>query len=111
MSERYIVKITAQAQTQMREIINYISYTLQAPVTARKILGLLERAITSLEQLPARMPLIEEEPWRSQGIRKLVVKNYLIYFYVTEATRTVQVLAVIYSARDQRHQLSKMDVE
>ena len=34
MPEKYTVKITQQAQEQIREIISYIRFTLQAPETA-----------------------------------------------------------------------------
>ena len=37
MSDRYTVKITPQAQKQVKEIVNYIRYTLQAPDTAVKM--------------------------------------------------------------------------
>jgi len=38
MADEYIVEITEQAQDQLREIVRYISCTLQAPDTAMKIL-------------------------------------------------------------------------
>ena len=38
MPEKYTVKITQQAQEQIREIISYIRFTLQAPETAMKML-------------------------------------------------------------------------
>ena len=87
MSEKYTVKITLQAQEQIREIISYIRFTLQAPETAMKMLDTLQEEIASLDQFPNRVPLTEEEPWRSQGIHKFPVKNYLIYFWVDEETK------------------------
>lgn len=109
MSEKYTVKITAQAHEQLREIVNYINYTLQAPGTAMKMLDLLEKEITSLALFPNRVPLTDEEPWHSQGIHKLPVKNYLVYFWIDEDAKTVQITGVIYGRRDQRHQLFNMD--
>ncbi len=38
------------------------------------------------------------------------VKNYLVYFWIDEETRSVQVTAVVYGRRDQRRQLSQMDL-
>ena len=108
MPEKYTVKITLQAQEQLREIISYIRFTLQAPGTARKMLDTLEEEIASLDQLPNRVPLTEEEPWHSQGIHKLSVKNYLVYFWVNEDTKTVQVIGIIYGRKDQRHALSNL---
>lgn len=109
MPEKYTVKITTQAQEQLKEMISYINYTLQARDTAMKMLDTLEKEIASLAQFPNRVPLTEEEPWHSQGIHKLPVKNYLIYFWVDEEAKKVQVIGIIYGRRDQRHQLSNLD--
>lgn len=43
MSEKYTVKITQQAQEQIREIVSYIRFTLQAPETAMKMLDTLAK--------------------------------------------------------------------
>ena len=110
MPEKYMVKITTQAQEQLKEIIHYINYSLQAPGTAMKMLDTLEKEIASLDQFPNRVPLTEEEPWHSQGIHKLPVKNYLVYFWVDEEAKKVQVIGIIYGRRDQRHQLSNLDM-
>lgn len=107
MPEKYTVKITQQAQEQIREIVSYIRFTLQAPETAMKMLDTLQEEIASLDQFPNRVPLTEEEPWRSQGIHKFPVKNYLIYFWVDEETKKVQIIGAVYGRKDQRHQLSK----
>ena len=109
MPEKYMVKITTQAQEQLKEMISYINYTLQARGTAMKMLDTLEKEIASLAQFPNRVPLTEEEPWHGQGIHKLPVKNYLIYFWVDEEAKKVQVIGIIYGRRDQRHQLSNLD--
>ena len=39
----YQIKLTKQAQEQMREIFSYIRYTLQAPETAMHMLEILDR--------------------------------------------------------------------
>lgn len=103
----YIVKITTQAEEQLQEIKKYINSELKAPKAALCLLDKIEHSISSLSQFPQRVKLTEEEPWRSYGIHKMPVKNFLVYFWIDE----VQVTAVIYSKRDQLKQLSKMDIE
>ncbi len=58
--------------------------------------------------MPKRHSLVDEEPWRTEGVRKIVVKNFLIYFWVDNENMRVQVTAVIYAKRDQMVQLAKM---
>lgn len=67
MPETHTVKLTHQAQEQLREIVRYIRYELQAPDTAMHMLDTLEREIASLAQFPKRVPLTEEEPGAVRG--------------------------------------------
>ena len=107
----YAIKITRQAQEQMREIVSYISEELKAPDAALHLLDILENAITSLAQMPQRIALTEEEPWRSNGIHKMPVKNFLVYFWIDEENTRVQVTAIVYVKRNQIRQLSNMEIE
>lgn len=111
MPDDYTIKVTELAQTQLHEIIHYVAYSLQAPVTAQRLLDTLENAISSLSQMPDRIALTEEEPWHSYGIHKMLVKNFLVYFWVNEAKKAVQITSVIYGRRDQAKQLLPMKIE
>lgn len=51
--------------------------------------------------------MTEEEPWHSYNVHKMTVKNFLVYFWIDEDARKVQVIAVIYNKRDQIDQLTK----
>ncbi|MFG6378837.1 MAG: type II toxin-antitoxin system RelE/ParE family toxin [Lachnospiraceae bacterium] len=111
MAETYIVKITSQAQQQIQEIIYYITYDLRAHDAALHLLNTLEDNFNSLTQFPQRIALMDEEPWHTKGIHRLPVKNFLVYFWIDESNKKVQITAVIYSKRDQLRQLSQMDME
>lgn len=110
MTKTYIVKITTQAQGQMREIIHYIASELKTPDAALHLLNALENAIVSLSHFPHRASLTDEEPWHSNGIHRLPVKNFLIYFWIDEHNLKVQITAIVYEKRNQVSQLSKMDM-
>ena len=105
MPEQYSVEITAFAQEQMQEAVRYIAAELQVPEAAFHLLDALEAAAASLERLPNRIALTQEEPWRSQGVHKMPVKGFLMYFWIDEAVKRVQITAVIYGKRDQIPQL------
>ena len=61
--------------------------------------------------MPARIKAVDEEPWHSRGIRKLIVKNFLVYFRIVEEEKTVYILNVIYARRDQLHVLEQMKID
>lgn len=107
----YAVKITSQAEEQLQEIIRYIAHELKAPDAALHLMDILEASFNSLTHFPQRVALIDEEPWHTNGIRRLPVKNFLVYFWVDEDSNKVQITAIIYEKRDQLRLLSQMDME
>ncbi len=111
MGKTYNVKITSQAEEQIQEIIHYLTNDLKAPDAALHLLGTLEDSFTSLTHFPQRIALVDEEPWHTNGIHRLPVKNFLVYFWIDEDKMTVQIAAIIYEKRDQLHQLSQMDMK
>lgn len=107
----YEVRVTRQALEQIKEIVHYISNDLMAADASHNLLDKMKAEIIKLSSFPKKHDLIDEEPWRTEGVRKIVVKNFLIYYWVDDENNRVQVTAVIYSRRDQTKQLSNMDME
>jgi toxin ParE1/3/4 len=104
----YKVTLTPQAIDQIHEIVIYISHTLQEPKIAKHWVDFLYKEISELNFMPSRYPLTDEEPWRTNGIRKMPVKNFLVYYLIDEESETVSVTAVIYGRRDQLAALADM---
>ena len=109
--ERYEVKVTPYALRQMRDITQYISATLQSPENAKAWLDRMKKELALLSSMPERIPLTEEEPWHSEGVHKMVVKNHLVYFWVDALHLRVWIIAVVYGRQSQREQLDRMDME
>ncbi len=109
--KEYTVKITKMAYGHMRDIVKYISNELSAPDAASNLLDLFQKKIMELSSMPGSHSLVDEEPWRSEGVRKIIVNNFLIYFWIDEKNLKVQVISVIYGRRDQVAQLSKLNKE
>lgn len=102
MADKYKVIITPQAQQHLKGIRDYILYELKSPIAAKNTLLLLKTEIESLEIMPNRFPKADEIIQNENGIHKMTVKNFLIYFTVDENESTVNVFAVIYARRDQK---------
>ncbi len=105
MLKVYNVEITRQAHEQMLKIVNYITHELFAPDAALNLINKMENSISNLSQFPRRYPLLEEEPWKSKGIRKMVIHHFLIYYWIDEPQKKVQITAIIYAGRNQLNQL------
>lgn len=55
----------------MHGIVRYISNDLLASEVADSLMNDIKEVILGLTDLPKRYALIEEEPWRSEGVRKM----------------------------------------
>ena len=104
----YSVKLTSYSIFQIRETISYISKVLLVPETTAAWSDYLENQIVKLDTMPARFPLTDIEPWRTNGIRRMPVKNFVVYYFVDESKKEVWVTAVVYSKRNQLNALKDM---
>ena len=108
MKNIYEVKITKQAQEHIRDIFDYIVNELLATGAANNLMDKMHKTIASLNQNPKRFQLIDEEPWKNMGIRKVVVNHFLVYYWIDEENMKVQIIAVMSERRDQLNELSKI---
>ena len=103
----YDVFYTAKARDDLEEIYEYIAFNLQEPVTAGKMYQNIIAAVHTLKTFPLRNALYENEPWRSRGLRKLPVKNFLVFYIVNEEKNAVRIIRIMYGARDLEKQLNE----
>ncbi len=101
------IEFTDQAKRDLRDIIDYITFELREPQIAVNTARQITNEILSLNQMPMRYRLYDEEPWQSRGLRYFSVKNYLIFYYPDEKRNTVFVVRVIYGGRDISRQLNE----
>ncbi len=99
---RYRVDVSDPAESDLRDIIRYISAQLSAPMTATKMIDVIEEAIAGLADMPQKCPPITDERLASMGYRKLVVKNYIVFFTIDEKSKVVDVERILYARRDWR---------
>lgn len=103
----YQVNITRQAEDDLRGIYEYIAYDLQSVQNAVRQLSRLEESILSLDQMPERYRAYSKEPWKSRGLRMMVVDNYLVFYIPSQETGTVSIIRVMYGGRDVDTQLNR----
>jgi toxin ParE1/3/4 len=99
------IRYTYTARQDLRSIYEYIAYTLLVPKTAETVSEHIMAEVRSLKELPERNPLYKEEPWHSQGVRFMPVKNYLVFYTVDSAAETVSIARILYGGRDISRQL------
>lgn len=102
------VIITPDAENDLNELDDYITYQLMAPLTAISFIRDIRASISELKSAPKRCRLVEDEPWHSRGVRRLNAKSFAVFFYVYEEYSEVYVQNVIYQKRDLQRVLSEL---
>lgn len=94
--ERYTVRITEEALKDMEDIYLYIAEKLQSPENAIGQYNRIADGILTLETFPERYAVVDFEPERKSGLRRLLVDNYSAFYVIRE--KQVIVTTVLYSA-------------
>lgn len=100
MSDIYSVIYSSEAIDDLREIYLYIAFTLKALDTAEKQVNRIRKEIRSLDFMPSRYSLVDWEPWKSMGMHKVPVDNFVVYYTVNDSDSTVIVVRIFYGGRD-----------
>ncbi len=109
--DSYKIIITPDAEEDLVELRNYIADVLLARDTARNYIRTIRKEIGSLSELSARYKPIDDEPWHSRGIRRIMANNFFVYYRIDEDRKQVFVLNVIYARRDQLRMLEQMNID
>ena len=94
------MKFTQLANSDIDEIYQYIFDTLNAPLAAEKLIIDIEKKTKFLADMPYSCPSVDDELLKSKGYRKLVVKNYIALYVVSDNEKIVTIMRVIYGATD-----------
>ena len=99
MSE-YKVVISDLAKQDIRDTASYIMNNLKEPTIAENTINAILDAIFTLEDMPARIPLVNDERLAKMQIRGLQVKRYTAFFRINEISKVVDIVRVLYARRD-----------
>lgn len=103
---KWDVYYSAQARLDIRNIYEYIACDLLVPETAVGQTQRIMKKIRLLNNMPMRNQLYSDEPWNSQGLRYMLVDNYLVFYLPNEINHSVNIIRIMYAGRDIEQQLS-----
>ena len=90
-------------------MFDYISNVLNEPVAAKEQVTRIMDAADSLENMPLRHRLYDNEPWRSRGFRITPADNYVVLYLPDESKNVVTIIRVMYGRRDIDKQLNRSE--
>ncbi len=106
---KYKVEVTSYAKGQMGDIRDYIKYQLQNPDAARNLLKEMQARAKELEYIADTIKPIDEQPWGEQGVKKISVGNFYLYFWTDKEKGIVYVIAATYAKRNQPRVLEQIE--
>ena len=94
---KYNIKILDEAKDDMKEIIMYIKTKLKEPEIAKQHRKAFKEEISKLKDVANIYNVIDNEVVGKSDIRKINVKNFMIFYRIIEEIKEVQIIAVYYS--------------
>jgi toxin ParE1/3/4 len=99
------IQYSASSREDLRSIYDYIANELLSPEYAAGQIERIMKAVRSLEDIPMRHSVYNEEPWKTKQVRFLPVDNYIIFYLPKDDSCTVNVIRIIYGGRDMKRQI------
>ena len=91
----YKLKYLPLAQKDLWNITSYIADNLKAPEAAMDFVNTLDNSISRLQQFPYSCKLYQPQESLEAEYRLLSVKNYLVFYIVTE--NEVEIHRIVYA--------------
>ena len=96
----YKLEYLPVAQRDMVEIVRYIGGELQNPTAAARLAMELVNAAESVLTFPYALPSYQPIRSLKREYRKILVQNFLMFYWVDEEKKFVTVARVVYAKRD-----------
>ena len=98
--KKYIVEMSETAERDLENIISYLRYDLAGDIIADKYKLLFKQELKKLADVAGSMPVLEEKLTGHKNIRKINVRNYIIFYIIDENVDKVFVLRIGHAFMD-----------
>ena len=82
--KKYKIEVSEAAKRDLENIISYLKYDLAGDIIADKYKILFKQELKKLADMAGSMPILDEELTGHKNIRKINVRNYIIFYVLDE---------------------------
>ncbi len=107
MDKIYKIKLSKNATYDIRELVDYIKNKLKEPNIAEQHREIIKEKILSLKQYPSIYNVMDKEQVGIENLRKINVKNFMIFYQVFENDGIVRIIRVIYGKSNWKKELNE----
>lgn len=98
--KKYIVEVSETAEQDLENIISYLRYDLAGDIIADKYKMLFKQKLKELENVAGSMTILNESLTGHKNIRKINVRNYIIFYVIDEEKTKVIVVRIGHAFMD-----------
>lgn len=95
-NKKYKIHFTKECKREMDNIYDYISKRLYSPNSAKALMKMVEKAIYNLKEMPELHNIIKQYGSLNMEFRRIVIKNYIILYTISEEDKTVNIVHMYY---------------
>ena len=95
----YKLEYLPVAQGDMVDIVRYLSKELKNPIAADNLANEFVKSAEALINFPYSNPVYHPIRPLKKEYRKLLVKDFIMFYYVDEAEKIITIARVIYAKR------------
>ncbi|MCD8028116.1 MAG: type II toxin-antitoxin system RelE/ParE family toxin [Erysipelotrichaceae bacterium] len=99
-NNKYTLNIYPRAQADLENIFQYISEDLYNPNAAAILIDEIDEALELICLNPLMCPLVRSRVIKDKTLRKIIVKNYIIFYRPVEQKEEIQVVRELYGMMD-----------
>lgn len=103
MENNFKIVITKKAYEDLDSIYEYIKSELKNENAALDLIDEIERSIFRLKEYPYSCSIVEDKKLKEQGYRKLIVKNYITFYLISDEENVVNIMRVLYGRQDYKN--------
>ena len=103
--EEYKVELSIQAKEDYKSIIKYIKYKLLESNIAERYAELIKNEINTLKYNPQKFAIINYDIIKQYKFRKLIIKNYIVFYRINEEEKIVNVERILHGTTDWKNKL------
>lgn len=100
MSSKYQYHFTKKAESDLDEILSYISIELSNPDAAASFLKDLQALLASICSVPKIGRIVENKFLPDREIRKSLMGNYVLYYLPDTEEKIIYILRILYGRRN-----------
>ncbi len=99
-TKEYSVEITEECQKEIRKVYAYISENLDAEISAKRMMRMIDEFINNLAYAPKMYAEIPPYTGTNMIYRRIVIKNYVLLYTIDELNKKVYISHLYYAGSD-----------